>query len=255
MIDGMEIVFRSTARAGDIFEVVINGYKTAGKINVCPMDYGLVRSRRQNLFMINPAMHTDIGLVCTNAITFKNTSGRPILYVWQSGPLNPQADTDSSGATVTFSDLTHDDDGFSRVIMYINGETQDLIDGVDTSYPAGSKIRLGNDYYWLTSSKYQSGGFYLADNLNVTDTATIHVSDGGDYISLLADIERMDNFIERTGLVLSGINTEPITVDESGDLSNPEIVDFLLKNYFAKNQGIPGNLGLSFQRYGNVAQQ
>lgn len=179
---------------------------------------------------------TSCVLVATNAIRAENDPTlisepdpgfpergiRPFDQFYQSGILNPEADTDLNGAAVTFANYAVGSP--PTVDILIDGEPIDVYNTVaEELIPGGTGLNCdgnyeaGTVYRFADGTKYQSGTFVLSSSLQETDTATIFVSDGGESV-WLADVTGV--FTRGSiGIPLTKSGQEAGTVTASGEVS------------------------------------
>lgn len=194
IIPGLSIILSSSSVAGDIFEIGVGCYydtATSTWVRILPLGLcftGQIGDER-SLYAHNVSAYTQANsqLVVTNAMRVTNgqTVQRPFKAFWQTGLENPTAHTDLLGVPVTFTDLVAGTP--NTVSILVNGTTIDVYDVTNDALLSGG-VGLECDgstvYRFDDSTAYCSGEFVLASTLAVTDTATLYVSDGAEFVEI-----------------------------------------------------------------------
>jgi hypothetical protein len=194
ILPGVAVVLSTSAVEADSFEIGLGCYWDSSQstwIRGLPIDVafsGIVGETRS----IIATNDTDsVQCVCqavaTNTIRIENTESsiRPLLAFRQAGLTNPVADTDLLGKSITFQNLVEGTP--NTVSMLVAGLGIDVYD-VTNDTPISGGVGLNCDdttvYRFDDSTDYCSGEFILSSDLEVTDSAIIYVSDGGDFVEL-----------------------------------------------------------------------
>lgn len=242
LLPGWTVSLKSDMQAGDEFEIGVGCIwdATAGRwqrvLSFGPVVAGFQGSARE-LKIVNATdgTLTDCMLVATNAIRVENDPAlvseplegfsayglRPFDQFYQTGILNPEADTDLNGAAVSFDNYAAGDP--PTVDILIDGAPIDVYDTVaEALIPRGTGLNCdgaagaGTVYRFADGTKYQGGTFILSAGLQETDTASIFVSDGGGAV-WLADATGV--FVRgAAGLTITEDGQEAGTVTASGEV-------------------------------------
>lgn len=196
LVPGIGITLSGEAIEGDQFEIGIGCYwdAVAGTwFRGLPMDL-LVSgydSAERRLAIRNVSGRTQCNcvIVGTNAMRLENdqTASRPFAQFRQVGMLNPTADTDASGTQISFADLVEGTP--NTVSILVAGLPANIYDVAnDTMISSGIGLLCDGSTVYRFPDGYpnQGGEFVLSPDLEVTDTATLFVSDGGDFLMIAA---------------------------------------------------------------------
>jgi hypothetical protein len=225
ILSGLALILRSTATTGDAFEVGVGCYwddTDSTWVRITPLDLCIpgVTSEERSFYAHNVSEHPQANsqLVVTNAMRIVNgqTIERPFKAFWQAGLTNPQSHADLLGKSVTFADLVAGTP--NTISILIDGDPIDIYDvtnGGLISNGVGLKCDGATLYRFDDATDYCSGEFILATNTSDTDTATVYVSDGADFV----EIATTDGvFVDGpSGIYLTGENAPEgvVAADES----------------------------------------
>lgn len=212
LIPGVGVVFSPLVTLGNVFEIGLGCYwdsSNAQWVRALPLGAGLpgMNGTVKTVVAANGAGYTQSNTkaVATNAIRIDNDQAynRPFLCFRQTGLLNPTADSDLSGANVTFDNFSAGSP--NTVDILVDGATIDVYDVTnETLISGGTGLECDGTtvYRFADGTKYQSGEFILSSSLVGSDTATIYVSDGGESVQLSTD---QSSWVSGpTGIYLSG---------------------------------------------------
>lgn len=194
LIPGLSIILAVSAVAGDIFEIGVGCYWDATNstwARMAPMD--LVASGATSEERTFSALNDTTSVQCNTQIVATNsarvingqTPSRPFEAFRQTGLLNPVADTDFLGRAITFDDLVSGTP--NTVTLLVSGIGFDVYDVTNDAIMAngvGLKCDGTTIYRFADTTDLCSCEFILSDALAATDTATIFVSDGGDFVQI-----------------------------------------------------------------------
>lgn len=194
VLAGISLILTNTAVAGDVFEIGIGCFydeATLSWVRVTPLGlcYPNIIPVARTLRIENTTSHIQCGtyIVATNSIRCVNSvyATRPFKCFRQTGAFDPTAHIDMLGEAVTFTDFVSGSPntasilvGGSPIDIYDVTNSETITNGVDLSCD-GSTV-----YRFADGTAYQSGEFVLSSSLEVTDTATLFVSDGGSFVEL-----------------------------------------------------------------------
>lgn len=191
---GVAIVLSASAVSGDQFEVGVGCYwdaATAAWSRGLPMELafsGAVGDAR-TLYAVNDSesIQCDCELYATNAMWIENgvSGSRPFFAFRQIGTLNPTSQSDLLGSAVTFDNFAAGTP--NTVDILIGGSPIDVYDVTnDTPISGGTGLSCDGTtvYRFDDATDYCSGEFILSDELTEPDTATLFVSDGGEFVEL-----------------------------------------------------------------------
>ena len=194
LIPGIAVVISGSSVEGDIFEIGVGCYwdSDVGEWQrFSPFDIAFIGvDSAERVFSVkneSGSVQCQSQLVAVNAMRIVNTqtTSRPFYAFRQTGIIGPTAHEDLLGAAVTFTNLIAGTPNIVSVL--IDGEAIDVYDVTNDTLIAGG-IGLNCDgttvYRFADTTAYASGEFVLSASLAVTDTATVYVSDGGDFVQI-----------------------------------------------------------------------
>lgn len=236
LLPGVSVVLSSSAVAGDAFEIGIGCYWDAVSsvwVRAMPLDVaftGLTGDARSIVAEnISGSVQSNCFVIVTNAMWIANgqTAIRPFQAFRQTGLLNPVAHADLLGEAVTFDDLV---EGTPNTIsILVDGSAIDVWDVTNDALIAdgvGLKCDGSTVYRFDDTTDYRSGEFILSEDVSETDTATIYVSDGGEFVEISDTVNAY--VAGTTGVYLTssgapeGVVSEDDTVAFNLRLSAPE---------------------------------
>jgi len=226
LLPGIEIDLAVTRSQGDIFDVGIGCVWDLGAARwVRVLSGGLVlpgfsssemQITVENTGTLNSAFSR---LVATNAVRIENgqSFSRPFLVFRQSGPLNPTADANLSGAPITFANrVTGPPVLIDLKVSGVSISVFDVAAGTTNQYGTGLTCDGSTVYVFSDGTKYQGCEFILSPSILVTDTATIFVSGGGSMVEI-ATIDS-DFVAGTTGIYLTGEDRYEGTMNVGDDM-------------------------------------
>jgi len=194
LIPGIAVVLSSSAVVDDIFEIAVGCYwdSDAGDWQrFSPFDIAFtnVDSAERTFIAKNESgsVQCQAQLVAVNAMRIVNgqTTSRPFYSFRQTGLVGPTAHDDLTGVAVTFANLVTGSPNIISVL--VDGAPIDVYDVTnETLIPGGIGLNCDGTtvYRFADTTAYASGEFMLSSSLSVTDTATVYVSDGGDFVQI-----------------------------------------------------------------------
>ncbi len=196
LLPGWAIVMAEDAHPGDVFEIGIgcvleaDGMTWHRVLSFGPRLAGY-RSASVELVAKNASgvPLSDCMVTATNAIRAQNLgdSTSPFLMFRQTGPLNPFADDDPNGASVSFGQYSLLGHPHKYADILVNGQPVDIHDvAANKLIPGGKELVCDGTttYRFADGSKHQSGTFILAEQMGPALTATLHVSDGAESVRI-----------------------------------------------------------------------
>lgn len=240
LVPGISVIFSALSQVNDVVEIgvgAVNPYLTTVYRGLCLGIITLGAQVRELLFALrndysNPQVLSRVR--ATNAIRVVNTQtgSRPLFAFRQTGILNPTADADTTGRSVTFDNLVPGSP--ATVDLLVDGELISLYDVTNEQAVTSQGIKADETtiYRFADGSVHQSGEFLLAADLQESDSAVIYVSDAGDMVQLATLVA--DWVVGSTGVVLTGSDC-PVGVVDIGQevffrlrVNPPESADAVL---------------------------
>lgn len=227
VLPGVAIILSATAVAADSFEIGIGCYWDSVQstwIRGLPLEVAFsgVVGQVRSIIASNDtgSVQCVCQVVATNAMRVENTESaiRPLMAFRQAGLTNPVADTDLLGKSITFQDLVEGTP--NTVSMLVGGVGVDVYD-VTNDAPVSGGVGLNCDgttvYRFDDATDYCSGEFLLSPDLEVTDSAIVYVSDGGDFVELS---DTVNGFVTGpSGIYLTGDSAPEGVVSEAESIT------------------------------------
>lgn len=193
ILPGWEIKIYNPS-ADDVFEVGVGCiYDTSGGTWIRSISIGRVfagmEGREKTLYAYNNSgsVQCNTKITVVNGVWVVNGTDyfTPFLSIRQGAGLSPTSHSDLDGEAVTFANYTPGSP--STVDILIESSTINVYDVAnDTDMPNGTGLNCDGVtvYRFADGTAYQGVEFILSTDIDGSDTATIYVSDGADFIEV-----------------------------------------------------------------------
>jgi len=269
LLSGWSVVVAEDARPGDFFEIGVGCLLDTDLATWCRiLSFGprLVGYPSTSIPLAarnaSGVPLSDCVVVATNAIRAHNHDSptSPFLIFRQTGLLNPFADSDPTGAPVSFAQYSLFGHPHKYADIYVNGEPIDIHDvTANRIMPDGKRLVCDGTtvYRFADGSKYQSGTFVLPELMGLNLYATLYVSDGAESVKIGNEAGNVVSGPAGLALTQNGEQSGRISVGHSAsfevriDPTNRSAADLNARSFSLRLLGMDGDRPVSLEHQGS----